>query len=229
MVVTRRLATEGLGPAVVVDELLSSGEGTVHRGASLASVKTRHKRELPLATAAATRSKCTPRGHSPGFVARGEPGKGGLAVGGPQAVVNRTIVQLVVLHAARIRDAVGVVRPADNLIPAKAAERCILLLVRVRAELTKGAGDLDEVGCRRYFIHIAVAAEHLRKEGDSGLFAGGGRDIAVVIITCTVGGADCVVIHADVCGDFKNPAGPPRHKSAGGANFGWTPVMVDGK
>lgn len=153
----------------------------------------------------------------------GEPGKAGLAVGGPEAVIDPALVRIVVLHAGRVLDAVGVVPPADDLVPAEAAERRVLLLVRVRAELAEGARDLDEVGRRRYLVDVAVAVEHLPEEVDGGGFAGGGRDVAVVIPTCAVFGPDRMVVHAHVWDNFKNLAGSPRGKDASGAHLGRSP------
>lgn len=152
-----------------------------------------------------------------------KPGKAGLAVRRPQIVIDPALVVSVVLEAGSVLDTVGVVPPADDLIPAEAAERSILLLVRVGAELTEGAGDLNEVGRRGYFIDVAVAVKHLPEEVDSGVFAGGGRDIAIVIATCTVGGADRVVVHADVWNNLKNLASSPRSKEASGAHLGRSP------
>lgn len=154
---------------------------------------------------------------------RGEPGKAGLAVGGPETVVYPALVRVVVLHAGRVLDAVGVVPPADNLVPAEAAERRVLLLVGVRAELAEGSGDLDEVGRRRYLIDVAVAVKHLPEEVDGGGFAGGGRDVAVVIPTCAVFGTDRMVVHANVWDNFKNLAGSPRSKDASGTHLGRSP------
>lgn len=153
----------------------------------------------------------------------GKPGKAGLAVRGPQVVIDPALVLIVVLHAGRVLDAVGVVPPADDLIPAEAAERRILLLIRVRAELTEGARDLDEVGRRCYLIDVAVAVEHLPEEADGGVFAGGGRDIAIVIPACAVGGADRVIVHTDVRDNFKNLASSSRSKDASGAHLGRSP------
>lgn len=219
---TRRLSTEVLGPAVVVDEPLSSSESAVPWSASrLASAK----RARPVSTTAGTLGKCTPRRHTPGFVVVREPSKTGLTVGGPQAVVDPALVLIVVLHTGTVLDAVGVVPPADDLIPAEAAERRILLLVRVRAELTESAGDLDEVGRRRYLIDVAVSVEHLPEEADSGVFAGGSRDIAVVIPTCAVGGADGMVVHANIWHDLKNLASSPRSKEARSAHLGRSPSI----
>lgn len=217
---TRRLATEVLGPAVVVDEPLSSSESTVPWSARRLA---RAKRARPVSATAGTLGKCTPRRHAPGFVVIREPGKARLAIGGPQTVIYPALVLIVVLHTGTVLDAVGVVPPADDLIPAKATERRILLLVRVRAELTKGAGDLDEVGRRRYLVDVAVAVEHLPEEVDSGCFAGGSRDIAVVISTCAVGGTDRMIVHTDVRDNLKNLASSPRSKEARGAHFGRSP------
>lgn len=216
-----QLATKVLGPAVVVDEPASSSEGIVLGAARRLA---RVKRARPTATAArAALSECIPRGHTPGSVAGGEPGKAGLAVGGPQTIIDPAFVLIVVLEAGSVRDAVGVVPPADDLIPAEAAERRILLLVRVRAELPEGAGDLDEVGRRRYLIDVAVAVKHLPKEADSGGFAGGGRDITVIVPACAVGGADRMVVHADVWDNLKNLASTSRSKEASGAHLGRSP------
>lgn len=212
-----RLATVGLGPAVLVDEPLSSLEGIFPGGAStLARVK--GARVVSTAAGAAL-GKCIPRGHSPGSVVGGEPGKAGLAVGWPQVVIDPALVRIVVLHAGSVRDAVGVVRPADDLIPAEAAERRVLLLVRVRAELTEGAGDLDKVGRCRYLVDVAVAVKHLPEESDSGVFAGGGRDIAVVVPTRAVGSADRMVVHAGVWENLENLASSPGSKEASGAHL----------
>ena len=216
-----RLATEVLGEAVLIDEPASSSEGIVPGGARRLA---RLKRARLVATAAgAALCKCVPRGHSPGSVGGWEPGKAGLAVGGPQAVIDPAFVLIVVLEAGSVRDAVGVVPPANDLIPAEAAECRVLLLVRVRAELTEGAGDLDEVARRRYLVDVAVAVEHLPEEADSRVFARGGRDVAVIISTCAVGGADRVVVHADVWDNLKNLASSPRSKDAGGAHLGRSP------
>lgn len=217
---TRRLATVSLGPAVVVDEPLSSSESAVTWSARRLA---RAKRARPVSTTAGTLGKCTPRGHTPGFVVVRESGKTGLAVGGPQTIIDPALILIVVLETGGVLDAVGVVPPADDLIPAKAAERRILLLVRVRAELTEGAGDLDEVGRRRYFIDVAVPVEHLPEETDSGVFAGGSRDIAVVIPTCAVGGADGMVVHANVGDNLKNLTSSSRSKEARGAHFSRSP------
>lgn len=220
LVAPRRLATEVLGPAVVVDEPASSSQGIVLRGARrLARVK--RARSAP--TAARTLRKCIPRRHSPGSVVGGEPGKAGLAICGPQIVIDSALVLIVVLHAGRVLDAVGVVPPADDLIPAEAAERRILLLVRIRAELTEGARDLDEISRRCYLIHVAVAVEHLPEEADCGVFAGGGRDIAIVVPTCAVGGTDRMIVHADVWHNLKNLASSSRSKEASGAHLGRSP------
>lgn len=153
----------------------------------------------------------------------GESGKAGLAVRGPQIVIDPALVLSVVLDAGSVFDAVGVVPPTDDLIPAETAERSVLLLVRVGAELTEGAGDLNEVGRRRYLIDVAVAAKHLPKEVDSGVLAGGGRDITIVIATCAVGGADRMVVHAHVRDNLKDLASSPRSKEASGAHLGRGP------
>lgn len=216
----RRLATEVLRPAVVVDEPASSSQGIVGRGARrLARVK--RARSAP--TAARTLRKCIPRRHSPGSVVGGKPGKARLAVRGPQIVIDPALVISVVLEAGSVFDAVCVVPPTDDLIPAEAAECSIFLLVRVGTELTEGAGDLNKVGRRRYLIDVAVAVKHLPEEVDSGVFAGGGRDISIVIATCTVGGADRVVVHADVWNNLKNLASSPRSKEARGAHLRRSP------
>lgn len=149
-----------------------------------------------------------------------EPGEAGLAVGGPQAVVDPALVLVVVLEPRGVLDAVGVVPPADDLVPAEAAERGVLLLVRVRAELAKGAGHLDEVGRRRYLVDVAVAVEHLPEEADGGVLAGGGRDVAVVIPACAALGAHGMVVHANVWDNLKDLAGSPGSKEAGGAHLG---------
>lgn len=153
----------------------------------------------------------------------GKPGKAGLAVRGPQIVIDPALVVSVVLEAGSVFDAVGVVPPADDLIPAEAAKRRILLLVRIRAELTEGARDLDEVGRRCYLIDVAVAVEHLPEEADGGVFAGGGRYIAIIIPACAVGGADRMIVHADVWNNLKNLASSPRSKEASGAHLGRSP------
>lgn len=221
MVGSQRLATVGLGPAVLVDESLSSLEGIFRGGASTLA---RVKRARTTATAAgAALGKCIPRGHGPGSMSGGEPSKAGLAVGGPQIVINPALILIVVLEAGRVLNPVGVVPPTYNLVPAEAAERRILLLVRVRAELTEGAGDLDEVGRRSYLIDVAVAIKHLPKEVDSCGFAGGGRDIAVVISTCAILGADRMVVHADVWHNLKNLASSPGSKEASGTHLGRSP------
>lgn len=220
VVIPRRLATEVLGPAVVVDEPASSSQGIVRRGARRLA---RSKRACSAPTAARTLRKCIPRRHSPGSVVGGESSKAGLAIRGPQIVIDPALVLIVVLHAGRVLDAIGVVPPADDLIPAEAAERRILLLVRIRAELTEGARDLDKVGRRRYLIDVAVAVKHLPEEADCGVFAGGGRDIAIVVPTCAVGGADRVVVHAHVRDNLKNLASSPRSKEARGAHLRRSP------
>lgn len=209
-VVSRRLATEVVGPAVVVDEPASCSEGIVSGGASRLA---RVKRARPAATAAgAALGKCAPGGHAPGFVVGGKPGKARLSVGGPQIVVDPALVLIVVLEAGRVLDAVGVVPPADDLVPAEAAESRILLLVRVRAKLAESSGHLDKVGRRRYLIDVSVAVEHLSEEVDSSGFAGGGRDIAVIVPTCPVGSADSMIVHADIWHNFEDLASSPRGK-----------------
>lgn len=110
--------------------------------------------------------------------------------------------------------------PADDLVPAEASKRRVLLLVGVRAELAQSAGDLDEVGRGRDLVDVAVAVEHVAEEADGGALAGGGGDVAVIVAAGAVVGADCVVVHADVGHDLEDLAGSSRGEEAGGAHLG---------
>lgn len=215
-----RLAAQGLSVASLVDEPLSSSDGVINRS-TLASLEAASAdRELAVTTAAlAALGKRIPRGESPGSVARGETRKAGLTVVRSQAVVDSALILVVVLHAGSVGDTVGVVSPADDLVPAEAAKRRVLLLVRVGAKLAEGAGDLDEVAHRRDLVDIAVAVEHLREESDSGIFASGGGNIAVVIPAGSIIGPDSMVVHTDIRSDFKEPAGSSGSKIASGTHL----------